>query len=48
MSLREITKNRSSISSDDALLKLFNLALRKIEPSQFTMENRTQSFYRPI
>ena len=30
MSLREITKNRGSFPSDDALMKLFCLALRNI------------------
>ena len=30
MSLRKITKNRSSFPSDEALLKLFYLALRNI------------------
>lgn len=30
MSLRKLTKNRGSFPSDDALLKLFYLALRNI------------------
>lgn len=38
MSLRKVTKNRSSFPSDEALMKLFYLALRNISrngPCQF-------------
>ena len=39
MSLRKITKNRASFPSDDALLKLFYLALRNIS-QKWTMPIR--------
>ena len=39
MSLRKITKNRGSFPSDDALLKLFYLALRNIS-KKWTMPIR--------
>jgi putative transposase len=39
MSLRKITKNRGSFPSDEALLKLFYLALRNI-CQQWTMPIR--------
>ena len=39
MSLRKITKNRGSFSSDEALLKLFYLALRNIN-QKWTMPIR--------
>ena len=39
MSLRKITKNRGAFPSDDALLKLFNLALQNIS-QKWTMPIR--------
>ncbi len=39
MSLRKITKNRGSFSTDDALLKLFYLALNNIS-KKWTMPIR--------
>lgn len=39
MSLRKLTKNRGSFSSDEALLKLFYLALRNIS-KKWTMPIR--------
>ena len=52
MSLRKITKNRGSFPSDDALLKLFYLALRniskKMDHADSRLEGRPEPVYYPI
>jgi len=53
MSLRKITKNRGSFPSDEALLKLFYLAIQNISkkwtmPIRLGLESGAESFYYPI
>jgi transposase-like protein len=48
MSLRKITKNRGSFPSDDALLKLFYLAINNISKKMDDADTRLEGCAKPV